>query len=156
MLSWTEEGQHEETVRILLGRNDVNPDRADKRGRTPLSWAAEYGYEESVRMLLERDDVNPHSVDKSGRTPLSWAAEKRHEKIVGMLSQRNNPHPKTVDEGGQTPFPWPTGNGCPRVAHDQAESHDLLISGLEGELSRPILSDPSPLLEPPRKKTRRF
>jgi len=121
----------------------------------PLSWAAEYGREESVQMLLERNDVNPNSADKSGRTPLSWAAENGHEEIVEMLSQRNDAHPDTVDESDQTPFPRPTGNGCPRVAHEQAESHDLLISGLE-KLSRPVLSDPSPLLEPPPKKTRRF
>jgi len=59
----TKVGRHDETVRILLGRSDVNPDRADKRDRTPLSWAAEYGREESVRMLLERDDVNPEKIE---------------------------------------------------------------------------------------------
>jgi len=85
-IQWAGDGRHEEVVRILLGRNDVNPDHADKRGRTPLSWAAGYGSEESVRMLLERDDINPHSVDKSGRTPLSWAEKNGHEKIVRMLS----------------------------------------------------------------------
>jgi len=97
---WAKNGQHEETVRILLRRNDVNPDRPDKRGRTPLSWAAEYGREESVQMLLERNDVNPNSADKSGRTPLSWAAENGHKKIVGMLLERSDVHPDSVDKRG--------------------------------------------------------
>jgi len=156
MIRWAKEGQHEEVVRILLGRMDVNPDRADKCGRTPLSWAAEYGYEESVRMLLERDDVNPNTADKSGRTPLSWAAKNGYEKIVEMISQRNNAHPDTADESGQTPFPLPTEDGCVRVAHGQAEPHDSLMSGLGGELSAPFVSDPSALPEPPAQKTRRF
>jgi len=156
MISWASRSQHEEVVRILLGRNDVNPDRADKRGRTPLSWAAEYGHEESVRILLERDDVNPHSVDKCGRTPLSWAGKNGHEKIVEMLPQQNNAHPDTADESGQTPFPLPTGNDRGRDANEQAESHDLSISELEEELFGPFVSDPSPLPEPPTKKTRRF
>jgi len=121
MIQWAKEGQHEEVVRILLGRIDVNPDRADKCGRTPLSWAAEYGYGESVRMLLERDDVNPNTADKSGRTPLSWAAKNGHEKIVEMISQRNNAHPDTADESGQTLFPLPTGNDPARDANGQAE-----------------------------------
>jgi len=154
--SWVTADRHEEIVRMLLGRKDVNPDRADKRGRTPLSWAAEYGREESVRMLLERDDVDPHSADKSGRTPLSWAAKNGHDKIVGMLSQLNAAHPDTVDESGQTPFPRPTENGLLTVIHGQAESHDPLISGLREELSAPFLSDPSPLPSPPPKKTRQF
>ena len=155
-IEWTRDGQHEEVVRILLGRSDVNPDRADKRGRTPLSWAAEYGYEESVRMLLERDDVNPHSVDKSGRTPLSWAAENGHEEIVRMLSQRNNPHLNTGDGSGQTPFPIPTENDRVSVVHGQAEPHDTLMSGLGGGLSAPFVSDHLALPEPPPQKTRRF
>jgi len=155
-ITWIRSGRQEEVVRILLGRNDVNPDRADERGRTPLSWAAGYGSEESVRMLLERDDVNPHSVDKSGRTPLSWAAENEHDKIVGMLSQWNDAYPNRVGKSGETPFPRPTENGLVTVVHGQAESHDLLISGLEEESSGPFVSDPSPLPEPPPKKTHLF
>ena len=46
-------------MRILLERNDVNPDRANKRGQTPLLWARN-GYEGVVGMLLERNDVNPY------------------------------------------------------------------------------------------------
>jgi len=156
VIEWSEEGQHEEVVLILLGRNHVNPDRADKRGRTPLSWAAEYGREESVRMLLERDEVNPHSADKSGRTPLSWATKNGHDKIVGMLLQRSNAHPDTEDESGQTSFPLPTGNDRATVVHGEPESHDLLISGLDEESSGSLVPDSSPLPGLPQKTTRRF
>ena len=36
---------HEEVVRILLRREEVNPDKPDKDGQTQLSYAASGGYE---------------------------------------------------------------------------------------------------------------
>ena len=69
-LSWASGEGHENIVKLLLGREDVNPDIPDtKYGQTPLSWAAEYGREGVVELLLEREDVNPDSPSKFGRTP---------------------------------------------------------------------------------------
>src|SRR5437899_3084061 len=48
---------HEEVVRLLLCRNDVNPDSKDDRGRTPLWRASQNGHINVVRPLLERNDV---------------------------------------------------------------------------------------------------
>ena len=78
---------HEGVVKMLLEREDVNPDQADTEyGRTPLSWAAWNGYTGVVKMLLEREEVNPDRADiKYSRTPLSWAAESGHEGVVKML-----------------------------------------------------------------------
>ena len=36
---------HEEVVRILLERDDVDPNKPDVCGRTPLLWAAANGQE---------------------------------------------------------------------------------------------------------------
>jgi len=61
---------HEGTVELLLGREDVNPDIPDTEcGQTPLSWAAENGHEGIVKLLLGREDVNP--------TPLTQSVAKR-------------------------------------------------------------------------------
>ena len=60
---------HEEVVRILLERDDIDPDKPDQDGRTPLWWAAWVGQEGVVKLLLGRDDVNPDKPDKSGLTP---------------------------------------------------------------------------------------
>ena len=46
-------------MKILLEREDVNPDRLDNRGRTPLWLAAKNGREGVVKLLLEREDVSP-------------------------------------------------------------------------------------------------
>ena len=70
---------HETVIRMLLERDDVDPDIVDKDGRTPLSWAAEKGREAVVRLLLERGDVDPNSVDKDGQMPLVNAFSGGHE-----------------------------------------------------------------------------
>ena len=46
-------------MRILLERNDANPNIADtEHGQTPLSRAARNGHERVLRILLEQNDVN--------------------------------------------------------------------------------------------------
>jgi len=66
------------TVKMLLEREDVNPNQADSGywgGHMPLTRAAMSGHKEVVKMLLEREGVNPNQADnKFGRTPLFWAA----------------------------------------------------------------------------------
>ena len=48
-------------VKILLGWDDVDPDKPGEDSQTPLLLAAYYGHE-GVKILLGRDDVN---LDKS-------------------------------------------------------------------------------------------
>ena len=59
-LAWAAERGHEEVVKMLLEREDVNPNQVDTQyDRTPLSWAAHRGHGAIAEMLLEREDVNP-------------------------------------------------------------------------------------------------
>jgi len=44
---------------MLLERNDVNPEKADKCGRTPLSLATKNRHRAVIRMLLKRKEPNP-------------------------------------------------------------------------------------------------
>ena len=71
-LTWAAREGHEEVVKVLLQREDVNLDQADTLcGRTPLSWAAWNGHEVVVKMLLEREDVNLDPANTvRGRTSL--------------------------------------------------------------------------------------
>ena len=58
-------------MRLLLKRDDVNPNISDMVARTALSWAAGNGHEGIVKLLLERKDIDPNA--PSGRydqTPL--------------------------------------------------------------------------------------
>ena len=112
-LSWAAEKGHGGILKLLLEREDVNPDTPDTEyGRTPLSWAAEKGHEEVVKLLLERKDVNPNTPDtKYGQTPLSWAAVNGHEGAVNLLLEREDVNPDTPDtKYGRTPLSWAARN----------------------------------------------
>jgi len=93
------------TAEILLERNDVNPDIADKNGRTPLSWAASHGNVVFVKMLLERNGVNPDMPDRRGRTPILWAAIYGYTEVVKILLEHRI-DPDVADESGRTPLSW--------------------------------------------------
>ena len=61
-------------LKLLLQREEVNPESRDNSDRTSLSYAAGCGSEDIVKLLLELEEVNPESQDNEGRPPLSYAA----------------------------------------------------------------------------------
>ena len=97
-----EEGQ-EEVVKILLGREEVNPSKEDNFGLTPLTCASIYGHEGVVKMLLERE-FNPDKPDDGGRTPLWYAAQEGYEGVVKMLLGREEVNPDKPNNHGRTPL----------------------------------------------------
>ena len=46
-------------MKFLLGWGEVNLDKPNNIGRTPLSYAALIGHEGVVTLLLGREDINP-------------------------------------------------------------------------------------------------
>jgi len=84
-LVWAAWNGHEGVVRILLRRDDVNPEKPGHFGQSPLCHAARNGHKGVVKILLGRDDVNPNKPDHKGRTPLSWAIQKGHTGPVALL-----------------------------------------------------------------------
>ena len=93
-------------MKILLGREEVNPDKPDRFGETPLSLAAYFGHEGVVNILLEREEVNCDKPDNDGRAPLSHAAENGHEGVVKILLGRGLVNLDKPDIFGQTPLSW--------------------------------------------------
>jgi len=113
-LSWAAGNGHEVTVKLLLEREDVNPNTLDTEyGRTPLLWAVRNSHEGTVKLLLGRKDVNPDTPDtKYGLTPLSQASWNGHEGIVKLLLGRRDVNPNTPDTTyGKTPLSWAAQNG---------------------------------------------
>ena len=105
---------HDGVVKLLLGLEDINPDRPDRNGRTPLSWAAGMGRDGVVKLLLGREDVNPDKPDSVGRTPLSWAVGNEHArvaKLVKLLLGREGVNPDGPYSGGRTLLSWAAENG---------------------------------------------
>ena len=73
-LAWAAHNGHEEVVKILLGWEEVNPNRSDNDGRILLAFATSKGHKGVVKVLLEQEGVNPAKPDNGGQTPLLHAA----------------------------------------------------------------------------------
>ena len=87
-LAWAAHNGHEEAVRILLGREEVNLGQLDNNGLTPLSLAAWNGHEGTVKVLLGREEFNPDKPDNYGQTPLSLATKRGHSRVAALLQAR--------------------------------------------------------------------
>jgi len=103
-LLWVARNGHDGVVKLLLEREDVDPDRSDKLENTPLSWAAGNGYEGVVKLLLEREDVEPDRPDNQDGTPLSWAARYGQGGVVKLLLGRKDVDPNRPGQNGRTPL----------------------------------------------------
>ena len=110
-LSLAASAGHEVVVKILLGREEVNPNAGNKFGTTPLAYAAGAGHEGVVEILLGQEEVDPNKPSSNGRTPLSWAAEKGGQGVVGMLLEQEEVNPEKPDNDGRTPLSWAAGSG---------------------------------------------
>ena len=84
-LVWAALNGHEGVVKILLGRDDVNPNKPDVYDQTPLYCAAWYGHEGVVKTILARGDANSDKLDNLGRTPLWWAVKNGHAEVIALL-----------------------------------------------------------------------
>jgi len=93
-------------VKLLLPREDVDPDIPDENGRTPLSHAAMCSSEGTVRLLLQRRDVDPSSSDKDGITPLVHAAGCGGEGVLELLLERVKFSPDSPDGDGMRALLW--------------------------------------------------
>ena len=103
-LSWAVQNNHTDIVRLLLSREDIQPDLLDSEGRTPLYSACDSGNEEVVGLLLERGVAVDPNFRKPWDTfsPLTVAAFHAHEGVVKLLLTRNDIDPNTRSHGGQT------------------------------------------------------
>ena len=87
-------------VKILLGRGEVNPNKKDSDGDTPLSCAVRRGHERVVEILLRRDEVIPNKPDNGGQTPRMNAASQGYQRMIELLDTREA---ATLSRGGNTP-----------------------------------------------------
>ena len=115
-LAWATRNGHEKVVKILLGREEISPDKPGSDGRTPLSFAAENGHEGVVKILLGREEVNPDKPDDGGRTPLSYATQYGHESVVKILLGQEEVNPDKPSNRRRTPLSYTAEHGHESVA----------------------------------------
>ncbi|KAL9096499.1 MAG: hypothetical protein Q9165_001496 [Trypethelium subeluteriae] len=155
-LAWAAKEGDVPTVRLLLGRSDVNA--KDKKGRSPLSWAATrsaiYSFSEPktiegvVQALLGWLGVEADSKDMNGRTPLSWAAGRgtlRSKKTVEecedcaddpatrLLLARVDVDPNSRDIHNRTPLSWAAEAGSRQALKLLTDLADVDIHACDDE-----------------------
>ena len=103
-LVWAAHNGHDETVKMLLGREEVCPDKPDILGQTPFSFAAQNGHEGVVNILLEREEVDPDKPDIFDQTPLMYAAWHGHDGVVKVLLEQKRVNPDKPGRDGRAPI----------------------------------------------------
>ena len=103
-LAWAARNGHGGAVKVLLGRDNINPNKPDNNDQTPLHHAAKRGHEGVVKILLGRGGVNPDKPDGWGKTPLYCAAGNGSEGVVKMLLGRDEVDPDKPDMFNRTPL----------------------------------------------------
>jgi len=88
----------------LLKGNDVNPNRKDPQGWTPLAFSACAGHDEVVKLLLDLKTVHPDPKNSNNRTPLFLAAQFGHGTVVKLLLERGCVDPASKDNGAPKPL----------------------------------------------------
>ena len=128
-------------MKILLARDNINPDKPDDSPQTRLSWADRKGYEGVVKVLVGRDEIHLDKPDNGGQIPLSWAAVLGQEEVVDILLRRNGFSPDKPKISGRAAF-WYDSKYC------RAEVITLLQSLASATPARPKAKEASPSLRP--------
>lgn len=106
-----------ESLELLLGDDQIDPNLKDNNGCTPLLLAVlgkprtrrRFGDRRRMddcvaRLLLADRRINPNCHDSHGRTPLSYAAERGHESMIEQLLNHKDVEPNCIDDVGHTPL----------------------------------------------------
>ena len=80
---------NEKMVELLLRYEDIDPNKANKRGSPPLHIAA-IGEEKIVDQLLRHKDIEVNKADESGCTALIMAAQIGDKKVMDKLLRHND------------------------------------------------------------------
>lgn len=93
---------HKSIVQIFLKKGDVDVNKRDAEGNTPLYHACLKGFRDIVSLLLDCDaDVSV--ANNSSETPLHAAAKSGNKEIIGKLVQYGADLDAT-DKEGRTPL----------------------------------------------------
>ncbi|GKU10651.1 unnamed protein product [Fusarium langsethiae] len=130
-LSYAAESGQEKIVRLLLARDDVDPDTSSKDSncgrRTPLMLAAMNGHKGVVDLISGRSDIDINVWDANGTTALCWAVRSRDISIVARL----------LEKGGDLEMENSSGQTMLAVAAENGDSKMVTFLLENGALPNP-------------------
>ena len=139
---WASLGLYVRVVKLLLSRSDVNPDKPDENGRTPLWWASDSGRGAVAELLLAKNNVSPDRSDNYGQAPLLRACFCGSEEVVRLLLERHDVNPSKPDYRGQTPlslassgYGYPSKDGIVRLLLERTSESSRLVTAVEPAFS---------------------
>lgn len=105
-LFWAVSQDHEDVVRLLMTRGDVNPNVRGRYGRTPLMVAVENQNIAIVQRLLAYECIEINAKDDWGSSALMHAIHLGQDatQILKLLLVCDNIDVNLVDDRGQTPL----------------------------------------------------
>jgi ankyrin repeat protein len=119
-------GQSKEIVK-MIEVGTIEPNEADRTGKTPLLKAAHHGDVQVIEALLDASaDIS--ATDRSGKTALMWAAQSKNVEAVRALMDAGADL-KKHDNIGSTALTWAAGFG------DAATVKELIASGADIEVN---------------------
>ena len=120
---------HGAVVELLLKRNDVQTDREEDDGYTPLWWAARKGHKVVARLLLEREDVHVNTqATSAGTTPLGEAVVWGHVEVVRLLLNRKDVHADWTDKYNRSVLSIAVAKGYETIVRLLLERADVQIN----------------------------
>lgn len=130
---------HEEIVKSLITRDDVDINSKNSNESTPLYVAAEAGHETVVQLLSSQKDVEMNLKNRFGNTPLSIAAEAGHETVVKLLITRDDIDVNLKNHHGDTPLSLAAGKGRSAVTKLLITRDDVCVNSRNWKGHTPFL-----------------
>lgn len=102
---------YELVIKLLLVKDDVNPDSKDKFDFTPLLWTAKNEHLAVVELVISKVSIDTNFKNcYFGQTLLFSAVENWHTSIVILPVDHLDINSESKDNCGQTPLLWATKN----------------------------------------------
>ncbi|KAG4269316.1 AGC/PKA protein kinase [Fusarium proliferatum] len=138
-LSYAARYGHEQVVKLLVARDDVDLNSTDGLyGETPLSWAAKNGHAGVVKLLLGNQGILADCVPESRQTPLSFAAENGHLEVVRLLLSRHDVDPNSTAWRVGTPLAYAAQKGHTAVVKLLLEKQGVFADSADDRGRTPL------------------
>ena len=129
---------HVEVVKLLLARDDIDVNKADNDGQTPLYAACRNGNVKVINALLTRKEIQINQAKDNGATPLIISCWNDRVKIVNLLLARKEIHINQAMNDGATPLYMACRNDSVKVVNSLLTRKDIDINQAKNNGETPL------------------